>query len=136
MQNRKEIENVMLDNKAMCSLMTGSGPTVFGLFENVEDAQKAENDTLKKMKRIGLVCDDIPVLEAMDSTLGGLYIPVSLKKDGSFSKNSEKSLVSSFEEKLGFYSCTVPTFEQYVIARLLQNGDFERHINKVRSPSS
>lgn len=43
-----------------------------------------------------------------------------------------KKLVKIFEEKLGFYSCTVPTFEQYVIARLLQNGDFERHINKVR----
>ena len=43
-----------------------------------------------------------------------------------------KRLVKVFEEKLGFYSCTVPTFEQYVIARLLQNGDFERHINKVR----
>ena len=38
----KEIERVMLDNNAMCSLMPGSGPTVFGLFENVEDAQKAE----------------------------------------------------------------------------------------------
>ena len=38
----KEIESVMLDNKAMCSLMTGSGPTVFGLFENASDAQKAE----------------------------------------------------------------------------------------------
>ncbi len=43
-----------------------------------------------------------------------------------------QKLVNIFEEKLGFYSCTVPTFEQYVIARLLQNGDFERHINKVR----
>ncbi len=43
-----------------------------------------------------------------------------------------QALVRDFEEKLGFYSCTVPTFEQYVIARLLQNGDFERHINKVR----
>ena len=41
-------------------------------------------------------------------------------------------LVGAFDERLGFYSCTVPTFEQYVIARLLQNGDFERHINKVR----
>ena len=41
-------------------------------------------------------------------------------------------LVKVFDERLGFYSCTVPTFEQYVIARLLQNGDFERHINKVR----
>jgi GntR family transcriptional regulator/MocR family aminotransferase len=43
-----------------------------------------------------------------------------------------KKLVATFDERLGFYSCTVPTFEQYVIARLLQNGDFERHINKVR----
>ena len=43
-----------------------------------------------------------------------------------------KKLVSDFDKRLGFYSCTVPTFEQLVIARLLQNGDFERHINKVR----
>ena len=41
-------------------------------------------------------------------------------------------LVQKFDERLGFYSCTVSTFEQYVIARLLQNGDFERHINRVR----
>lgn len=43
-----------------------------------------------------------------------------------------QSLVEEFDRRLGFYSCTVPTFEQYVIARLIQNGDFERHINKVR----
>ena len=43
-----------------------------------------------------------------------------------------RKLVGEFDDRLGFYSCTVPTFEQYVIARLLQNGDFERHINKVR----
>ena len=43
-----------------------------------------------------------------------------------------KRLLRKFEERLGFYSCTVPTFEQYVIARLIQNGDFERHINRVR----
>lgn len=41
-------------------------------------------------------------------------------------------LVPVFEEKLGFYSCTVPTFEQYVLAQLLASGDFERHINRVR----
>ena len=41
-------------------------------------------------------------------------------------------LVEVFDGRLGFYSCTVPTFEQHVIAALLQNGDFERHINKVR----
>ena len=43
-----------------------------------------------------------------------------------------QKLVRDFDARLGFYSCTVPTFEQYVIASLLQNGDFERHINKVR----
>lgn len=43
-----------------------------------------------------------------------------------------KHLVSVFKEKLGFYSCTVPTLEQLVIAALIENGDFERHINRVR----
>jgi len=41
-------------------------------------------------------------------------------------------LLKEFEEKLGFYSCTVPVFEQYVIAELINSGDFERHINRVR----
>ena len=43
-----------------------------------------------------------------------------------------ENLVGLFQERLGFYSCTGPTFEQLVIARLLENGDFERHINRVR----
>ncbi len=43
-----------------------------------------------------------------------------------------KPLVEEFEEKLGFYSCTVPTFEQFVIATLISSGDFERNINRVR----
>jgi GntR family transcriptional regulator/MocR family aminotransferase len=42
------------------------------------------------------------------------------------------SLAEKFEKKLGFYSCTVPTFEQLVIAEILANGSFERHINRVR----
>ena len=43
-----------------------------------------------------------------------------------------QSLVPQYEERLGFYACTVPTFMQYVLAQLLDNGDFERHINRVR----
>ena len=43
-----------------------------------------------------------------------------------------KELTSSFLEKMGFYSCTVPAFEQYVLAEFMNNGDFERHINRVR----
>ena len=41
-------------------------------------------------------------------------------------------LLGEFEKKLGFYSCTVPVFEQYVLTELLNGGDFERHINRVR----
>jgi len=43
-----------------------------------------------------------------------------------------RKLAVSFHEKLGFYSCTVPTFEQFTLSELINNGDFERHINRVR----
>ena len=43
-----------------------------------------------------------------------------------------ESMTEEFNRKLGFYSCTVPIFEQYVLAEILKNGDFERHINRVR----
>lgn len=42
------------------------------------------------------------------------------------------TLVDSFNSKVGFYSCTVPVFEQYVLAQFIENGDFERHISRVR----
>ena len=43
-----------------------------------------------------------------------------------------RQLVPLFEEKLGALSCPVPTYIQAVAARLLENGDFERHVNRVR----
>jgi len=43
-----------------------------------------------------------------------------------------KSLLEAFREKIGFYSCTVPAFEQYVLAEFITNGGFQRHINRVR----
>ncbi len=43
-----------------------------------------------------------------------------------------KTLAKTYEQKLGFYSCTVPTYMQFVLAELIKNGDFERHINRVR----
>lgn len=42
------------------------------------------------------------------------------------------SLLPAFHEKLGFYSCTVPVFEQYVLSEWIESGDFERHINRIR----
>lgn len=41
-------------------------------------------------------------------------------------------LLNEYKEKLGFYSCTVPTFDQYVLAEFISEGHFERHLNRIR----
>ena len=41
-------------------------------------------------------------------------------------------LMEQFQKNLGFYSCTVPSFEQYTLARFLSQGHFEKHINRMR----
>ena len=43
-----------------------------------------------------------------------------------------RQLMEEFQQKLGFYSCTVPSFEQYTLARFLSRGYFEKHINRMR----
>ena len=42
------------------------------------------------------------------------------------------ALMDRFQRELGFYSCTVPSFEQYTLARFLEEGHFEKHINRLR----
>ncbi|MBQ8743329.1 MAG: PLP-dependent aminotransferase family protein [Clostridia bacterium] len=42
------------------------------------------------------------------------------------------ALLDVYREKLGAYSCTVPVFEQYVLAEFISSGNFERHLNRVR----
>lgn len=42
------------------------------------------------------------------------------------------SLAAQFHAEMSFYSCTVPVFEQYVLADFIDSGDFERHINRIR----
>lgn len=41
-------------------------------------------------------------------------------------------LMDALQQKLGFYSCTVPSFEQYTLARFISGGWFEKHINRMR----
>ena len=42
------------------------------------------------------------------------------------------ALMDRFQRELGFYSCTVPSFEQHTLARFLEEGHFEKHINRLR----
>lgn len=41
-------------------------------------------------------------------------------------------LLTRLRERLSFYSCAVPTFEQYTLARFISSGDYERHLNRLR----
>lgn len=42
-------------------------------------------------------------------------------------------LVNEYKEKMGFYSCAVSSFEQHTLARFINRGYFERHINRMRN---
>lgn len=42
-------------------------------------------------------------------------------------------LLEKFKTTMGFYSCTVPAFEQYTLARFIEKGCFERHLNRMRT---
>jgi GntR family transcriptional regulator/MocR family aminotransferase len=43
-----------------------------------------------------------------------------------------RELMERFQKELGFYSCTVPSFEQHTLARFISRGYFEKHINRMR----
>ena len=42
------------------------------------------------------------------------------------------ALMAQYQAKLGFYSCTVPVFEQLTLARFLEEGYFEKHLGRMR----
>ena len=78
----------------------------------------------------------MPTMQSLDSNGRVVYM-------NSFSKTLAPSirisymvlpdgLMAAFQEKLGFYSCTVASFEQYTLARFLSRGHFEKHINRMR----
>lgn len=44
-----------------------------------------------------------------------------------------QKLLERFKNQLSFYSCTVSNFEQYTLARFINDGYFERHMNRMRN---
>ena len=78
----------------------------------------------------------VPAMQSLDRSGRCIYL-------NSFSKTLAPSirisymvlpgeLMERFRRELGFYSCTVPSFEQYTLARFLSRGYFEKHINRMR----
>lgn len=79
----------------------------------------------------------IPALQSIDVADKVIYMNTFSKSLSSTIRISymvlPKSLVSLYRERLGFYSCTVPNFEQYTLYRFIEQGHLEKHINRMRN---
>lgn len=79
----------------------------------------------------------IPTLQSIDVMEKVIYINTFSKSLAPTFRISymvlPKHLVDRFYNRLGFYSCTVSTFEQFTLARFISEGYFEKHINRMRT---
>ena len=79
----------------------------------------------------------IPSLQSIDTLDKVIYINTFSKSLTSTIRISymvlPKELMELYKKELSFYSCTVSNFEQYTLASFIQQGYFEKHINRMRN---
>lgn len=78
----------------------------------------------------------IPALQSIDVSEKVIYINTFTKTLSSTVRISymvlPEKLLEKFYKTLFFYSCTVSNFEQYTLAKFIDEGCFEKHINRMR----
>ena len=79
----------------------------------------------------------IPPLYSIDHSDKVIYINTFSKSLTSTIRISymvlPKTLIARYNEELGFYACTVSNFEQYTLAKFIEKGYLEKHINRMRN---
>lgn len=79
----------------------------------------------------------IPTLQSIDVSDKVIYMNTFTKTLASTVRISymvlPETLLHKFYRKLSFYSCTVSNFEQYTLAKFIEEGYFEKHINRLRN---
>ena len=79
----------------------------------------------------------IPSLQSIDVLDKVIYINTFSKSLASTIRISymvlPKKLMDVYNRELGFYACTVSTFEQYTLASFIGKGYFEKHISRMRN---
>ena len=79
----------------------------------------------------------IPTLQSIDAQGQVLYVNTFTKSLGSGFRIGylvlPPHLIEEFRRKLGFYSCTVSVLDQLALARFIEEGDYERHISRMRT---
>ena len=78
----------------------------------------------------------IPALQSIDASERVIYTNTFAKSLGPAFRIGylvlPRHLAQKFTTKLGFYSCTVSAVDQLVLARFMESGNFERHVNRMR----
>ena len=78
----------------------------------------------------------IPTMQSMDGAGRVIYMNTFSKTIAPALRISymilPRQMLASWREKMGFYSCTVPSFEQLTLTRFLSGLYFERHLNRMK----
>lgn len=79
----------------------------------------------------------LPTLFSIDAGSRVVYLNTFTKTLASTIRISymvlPEPLVKAFYDRLSFYACTVSNFEQYTLARFVDEGYFEKHLNRCRT---
>lgn len=79
----------------------------------------------------------IPPLQAMDRSESVIYANTFAKTLGPAFRIGymvlPPHLARRFRQQLGFYACTVGALEQLTLARFMESGEYERHVNRQRT---
>lgn len=79
----------------------------------------------------------IPSLQSIDATGKVIYANTFSKSLGPAFRVGylvlPPALADRFRRELGFYSCTVSAIDQLALARFIESGDYERHVNRLRT---
>ena len=78
----------------------------------------------------------IPTMQSMDQSGRVIYMNTFSRTIAPALRISymilPKALLARWRETMGFYSCTVPSFEQMTLTRFLAEGYFEKHLNRMK----
>ncbi len=84
-----------------------------------------------------LIGKPIPSLQSIDTGEKVIYMNTFSKSLTSTIRISymvlPKELMERYNKELSFYSCTVSNFEQYTLAKFIEEEYFEKHINRMRT---
>lgn len=107
---------------------------LLGWASKSENRYMIEDDYDSEFRLLG---KPIPSLQSIDVMEKVIYMNTFTKSLASTIRISymvlPKHLLERFQEKLGFYACTVSNFEQYTLAKFIQEGYLEKHINRMRN---